>query len=429
MRIVTALTLSLLGVACGAANGDTSQDGSSDAGMVEADGLDAAGPTGSRDAASDRDLEEEEGGDAAAPSEQRDEVTALRALLHVPERMQLPLIPSVNPPSAAKVELGRHLFYDEKLSYNGTTSCATCHDQKLGFADGRARPEGASGVTLPRNSPGLQNVAYLASLTWASRSLIHLEEQLRVPILGDNPIELGVSDSNRDEVLVRFAVDEDYTRRFAAAYPDSSSGPTIEKIVFALATFVRTMNGADSPFDRYREGDSTALTEQQKQGFALFQGEDLECFHCHTGVNQTVSYADARTTLDTASYPHFNNGLYNVADGGGYPPGDEGLYRDTLNPAHRGMFRPAPLRNIALTAPYMHDGSKATLDDVLRHYAGGGTLTTSGPNAGDGRRNPLKSNLVNGFVLSDDERAALLAFFEALTDPVFITRDDLSSPF
>lgn len=428
MRAATAFTLSWLGVACGAASGATPWDGAADTGD-QADGADAGEADGAdADADADDLAMDEDGGDAAAPGEQLSEA-ALRTLLHVPARMQLPLIPSVNPPSAAKVELGRYLFYDEQLSYNRSTSCATCHDQKLGFADGRARPQGASGATLPRNSPGLQNVAYLASLTWASRSLVRLEEQLRVPILGDNPIELGVSDANRDEVLARFADDPDYARRFAAAYPDSRSGPNVEKIVFALATFVRTMNGADSAFDRYRAGDQAALTEQQQQGFALFQGEELECFHCHTGVNQTVAYADARTTADTATYPHFNNGLYNVANGGGYPPSDEGLYRDTLNPGHRGMFRPAPLRNIALTAPYMHDGSKATLDDVLSHYAAGGTLTTDGPNAGDGRKNPLKSGLVNGFVLSAEDRAALLAFFEALTDPVFITREDLSSPF
>lgn len=442
----TAITLSWLSVACGATIESTPRDSSSDAGEPAAEILDAARPVVSIDAALDGarahldaagpvvsidvalDGARAQEDDAAAAGEELDEA-ALRALLHVPARMQLPLIPSVNRPSAAKVGLGRYLFYDKQLSYNRTTSCATCHEQKLGFADGVARPKGASGATLPRNSPGLQNVAYLASLTWASRSLTRLEDQLRVPIIGDNPIELGVSDANRDEVLARFADDAGYARRFAAAYPESTSGPTIEKIVFALATFVRTMNGADSPFDRYRAGDQTAMTDQQKEGLALFEGEEFECFHCHTGVNQTVSYADWRTTADTVTYPHFNNGLYNVADGGAYPPGDEGLYRDTLNPAHRGMFRPAPLRNIALTAPYMHDGSKATLDDVLSHYAAGGTVTTDGPNVGDGRKNPLKSNSVRGFALSEADRAAALAFFEALTDPVFISREDLTSPF
>jgi cytochrome c peroxidase len=424
MRAATAATLAWLTVACGAASGPDSQEGE---GEPETPGLDASFSTGLLDAARNVVGGDAGVGDAGVQGEPLSEA-ALRALLHVPERMQLPLIPAVNPPTPAKVELGRYLFYDVRLSYNRTTSCGTCHDLKLGFADGKARPQGASGATLPRNSPGLQNVAYLASLTWASRSLTRLEDQLRVPILGDNPIELGVSDANRDEVLARFADDPAYARRFAAAYPDSSSGPNVEKIVFALASFVRTMNGADSAFDRYRAGDRAAMTAQQREGFGLFQSEELECFHCHTGVNNTVSYADARTTPDTASFPHFNNGLYNVA-GGGYPASDQGLYRDSLNPAHRGMFRPAPLRNIALSAPYMHDGSKATLDDVLSHYAAGGTLTANGPNAGDGRKNPLKSNLVNGFSLSSKDRAALLAFFEALTDPVFIAREDLASPF
>jgi cytochrome c peroxidase len=354
---------------------------------------------------------------------------ALRALLHVPERMRLPAIPAENPPTAEKVELGRHLFYDKRLSFNETTSCASCHFQELGFADGKVRPVGAAGDPLPRNSMGLQNVAYFATLTWANRGLTRLEDQIRVPIRGDAPIELGLTENRDQEVLARLEADPDYARMFTAAFPNSDSGATVNKIILALATFVRTMNGADSPLDRYRAGDTAALTEQQRRGLALFQSEKLECFHCHTGTNLTVSYADARTTEDTVTYPFFNNGLYNVGGMGGYPANNQGLYQSTANPAHRGMFRPAPLRNIAITGPYMHDGSKATLGEVLDHYARGGTLTVDGPNAGDGRTNPLKSTLVNGFALDEDERAAVLAFFEALTDPVFITREDLSSPF
>jgi cytochrome c peroxidase len=354
---------------------------------------------------------------------------ALRALLHVPERMPLPAIPPENPPTAASVELGRYLFYDKGLSFNGTTSCGTCHIQALGFADGRARPVGAAGDTLLRNSMGLQNVAYFASLTWANRSLIRIEDQIRLPLRGDAPIELGLTEGRDQEVLARLAADADYTRRFAEAFPESDTGPTVNKITFALASFVRTMNGADSPLDRHRAGDTAALTEQQRRGLALFQGERLECFHCHTGTNLTVSYADARTTEDTATNPFFNNGLYNLDGAGSYPANNQGLYQSTANPAHRGMFRPAPLRNIAITGPYMHDGSKDTLDAVLSHYAAGGSVTVDGQNAGDGRKSPLKSGLVKGFVLSDEDRAAVLAFFEALTDPVFIAREDLSSPF
>lgn len=365
--------------------------------------------------------------DASAGDAGLDEA-ALRALLHVPARFPLPAIPDVNRPTAEKVALGRRLFYDPKLSFNSTTSCATCHKQELGFADGVAHPAGATGALHPRNSQGLQNVAYFASLTWASRTLVRLEEQIRVPILGDRPIELGVSEGNRDQLLARLAGDPAYSGLFAQAFPDSASGPNIDKVVFALSTFVRTMNSADSPYDRYQAGDSKALTKQQLEGLALFQGEELECFHCHSGANSTVSYADIRTTSETATYPFFNNGLYNVDGAGSYPAIDQGLYQDTLNPAHRGKFRPSSLRNIALTGPYMHDGSKTDLNAVLDHYAAGGTLTTEGPNAGDGRRNPTKSALVRGFVLTAEDRAAVLAFFESLTDQTFLHRKDLASP-
>jgi cytochrome c peroxidase len=422
--VVASVALGLLAAACTTAEGardDASLDAEADA---SASPQDDATVEGADDGAADGPDTAVDAGPPAAIDE-----AALRALLHVPERMQLPAIPAENPPTAAKVELGRYLFYDKRLSFNETTACASCHFQELGFADGRARPVGAAGDTLPRNSMGLQNVAYFATLTWANRGLTRLEDQIRVPIRGDAPIELGLTENRDVEVLARLAADADYVRRFANAFPESDSGPTVNKIILALASFVRTMNGADSPLDRYRAGDSGALTEQQRRGLALFQGEKLECFHCHTGTNLSVSYADARTTEDTVTYPFFNNGLYNVDGTGSYPANNQGLYQVTTNPAHRGMFRPAPLRNIAITGPYMHDGSQATLDDVLSHYARGGTLTASGPNAGDGRTNPLKSGLVRGFTLDDDERAAVLAFFEALTDPVFITREDLSSPF
>lgn len=401
---------------------DASVDGATRIEVADdAGGLDAA-DTGHVDASNDALVADGAASDAGSAEE------ALRALLHVPPRFPLPAIPDVNRPTPTKVALGRRLFYDPQLSFNNTTSCATCHKQELGFADGIAHPAGATGALNPRNSQGLQNVAYFASLTWASRTLVRLEDQIRVPVRGDRPIELGVSEANSDEVVARFVHDPAYAGLFEKAFPESPSGPNIDKVIFALATFVRTMNSADSPYDRYQAGDSKALTKQQLEGLALFQGEELECFHCHTGTNLSVSYADGRTTEETATYPFFNNGLYNVGGSGNYPAIDQGLYQDTLNPAHRGKFRPSSLRNIALTGPYMHDGSMADLNAVLDHYSAGGTVSTEGPNAGDGRRNPLKSALVAGFGLTPEDRAAVLAFFESLTDQTFLHREDLSPP-
>lgn len=357
------------------------------------------------------------------PSEEQ-----VRELLGLPERFEVPAIPAYNPISAEKIELGRRLFYDVRLSGNETQSCESCHLQRLAFADGERAPLGSTGQRLFRNSPGLANAFYQSTLTWANDGLRDLETQLQVPIRGDNPIELGVSDGLVDEVLARFDADARYPALFAAAFPDSQTGATIDKIVYALASFCRTLVSTDSPYDRYTAGDKSALNESQRRGLALFQGERLECFHCHSGVNLTVSYFDASTTADRARYPFFNNGLYNVGGDGGYPEADQGLYDLTLDPDDRGLFRPPSLRNVALTAPYMHDGSVATLREVLEHYAAGGTLTASGPSAGDGRTSPLKSGLIRGFSLSEQELTDVLAFFDALTDERFIDNPAFAAP-
>jgi cytochrome c peroxidase len=362
------------------------------------------------------------GGDPAFGSD-------VRALLRLPQHFQEPAIPDFNPLTAEKIALGRHLFYDPRLSGNGTQACASCHLQEHAFADTATTPSGSTGEVLARNSQGLANAAYPATLTWGNNVLLELEDQLRVPLLADNPTELGISDGNRAEVLRRFEDDPRYQELFARAFPDEEPGVTVNKIVFALASFVRTMTSGDSPYDRYSNGDPTALTEQQIRGLRLFNSERLECFHCHSGVHFSTSYRDARTTPDTATYPFFNTGLYNVGGDGSYPAFNQGIFELTQNPFDRGKFRPQSLRNVALTAPYMHDGSIATLREVLLHYARGGRSIESGPYAGDGRTNPLKSGLIRGFTISEEEIQDVLAFLESLTDPGFLTREDLSDPF
>ncbi len=366
--------------------------------------------------------------DPAAPMESPRE-EAIRAVLAIPEYLEVPAIPDYNLPTKEKVVLGRHLFYDNRLSGNQTMSCSSCHFQKLGFADGKHTPTGSTGQTLHRNSLGLANAFYHASLTWANDGLLTLETQIPVPIRGDNPVELGVSDGLQDEVLGRFDADPDYRQMFSAAFPDSEGGASINKIVFALASFCRSLVSADSPYDRYVRGDKAALTQQQRRGLALFQGERLECFHCHTGTNLTVSYHDVHTTAGTIKYPFFNNGLYNVGGDGSYPAYDQGLYDVTLDVNDRGFFRPQSLRNVALTGPYMHDGSIETLRDVIKHYAAGGRLIESGPYAGDGRKNPLKSGLVRGFAITDAEIDDVVAFLESLTDESFVQNPAFSDPF
>jgi cytochrome c peroxidase len=301
--------------------------------------------------------------------------------------------------------------------------------QNLAFSDARPTAVGSTGEPHPRNSQGLANAAYFSTLTWGNNVLLDLEDQIRVPILSDNPVELGVLDGVRAEVLARFESDSTYRALFAAAFPESGPEATINKITFALASFCRTLVSGNSPYDAYYLGNSAALTEQQIRGLRLFNSERFECFHCHSGVNLSISYRDSRTTGGTITYPFFNTGLYNVDGDGSYPTLNQGLYELTKNPDDRGRFRPQGLRNVAVTAPYMHDGSIPTLRDVIRHYARGGRLIESGPFAGDGRASPLKSGLVRGFQATEQEIDDVIAFLESLTDPTFLTNPDFSDPF
>jgi cytochrome c peroxidase len=353
----------------------------------------------------------------------------VRELLRLPEHFAEPAIPEYNPLTAEKIALGRRLFYDKRLSGNQTQSCASCHQQRLAFSDGVTVPNGSTGHTLLRNSQGLANAAYFSTLTWGNNALLTIEDQILVPLLSDNPVELGVLDGIRAEVLARFDTDSAYRTQFEEAFPEDSSGATINKIRYALASFCRTMISGASPYDRYYRGDQSALTAQQIRGLKLFNSERMECFHCHSGVNLSTSYHDASTTPGTITYPFFNNGLYNVGGDGSYPAGNQGLYELTHNPADRGRFRPQSLRNVAVTAPYMHDGSVATLRDVVRHYARGGRAVLSGPYAGDGSTSPLKSGLVRGFSITEEEMDDVIAFLESLTDSSFLSDPRLSDPF
>lgn len=352
-----------------------------------------------------------------------------RDMLGVPKHFALPRIPEFNPPTPAKIDLGRHLFYDKRLSVNETLSCESCHEQARAFADTETLPTGATGTMLVRNSQSLANAMYHASFTWSNDVFTDLEDQLKVPITSDNPVELGATSANAAEILARFDADPMYVEKFKAAFPDAPEGATINKMIHALASFSRTLISGNSAFDRFIQGDENALNAQQKLGFQLFNGERFECFHCHAGINFSVSYRDNRSDPGTQTFPFFNNGLYNVNGNGDYPERDQGLFDLTQNTSDRGMFRPQSLRNVALTPPYMHDGSIATLREVVMHYVNGGRNIETGIYAGDGRLNPLKSGFVRPFNATEEEIDAVVAFLESLTDYEFINNPAHSNPF
>ncbi len=344
----------------------------------------------------------------------------------LPENFPTPRVPASNPMSKAKVELGRRLFYDPRLSGNGRQSCSSCHLQEKAFTDGRARAIGSTGELHPRSAPSLTNVAYNATLAWANPSLVTLEKQMEVPLFGDNPVEMGITDANKAKVIRRLMRDPRYRTMFAAAFPTQAKPIGLTNVVKAISSFQRTMISGDSRYDRYLAGRAR-LTARETRGKDLFFGERAECFHCHTSFNfndQTV-YAGKRV-IET---PFHNTGLFNVGGTGAFPSPNTGLFELTGLQRDMGRFRAPTLRNVAVTAPYMHDGSIATLQAVVRFYADGGRNITSGPDAGDGRLNPNKSGLIERITLTPRERSDLVAFLKTLTDRTFLTDPALSDPF
>lgn len=324
-----------------------------------------------------------------------------------------PPVPDHAPMSAAKVELGRHLFHDTRLSVNGKQSCASCHRQELAFTDGRARAEGATGELHPRSSMSLVNVAYAPALTWADPKLDSLERQALIPLLGIEPVELGLR-GVEERVLQDLQRHPVYQRLFAAAFPGVDKPFCLENVTKALAAFQRTIISTRSLYDRYRYGgDESALSPAAKRGELLFfSGEKAGCFQCHGGWNFS---GPLRFEGGPAVEPEFHNtGLYER-----YPAPNTGLERHTGDARDAGKFRAPTLRNIALTAPYMHDGSVATLEEAIEHYSKGGRAAA----------NRNKSPILRPFRLTAEEKADLIEFLRSLTDEELLKDPRWSSPW
>jgi len=340
--------------------------------------------------------------------------------------LPLPGVPLDNPMSDVKVELGRHLFYDTRLSINNTTSCASCHVQALAFTDGRPQSVGATGELHPRGAMSLVNTAYASRLTWANSLLDHLEDQALTPMFGEDPVEMGMA--GKEEQIERLLhSDSLYADMLPKAFPADDDPYSVLNVIRSIASFVRTIVSFESPYDQFLRGDDQAIDDSAKRGMELFFSERLECFHCHGGFNFTDSTTHANANVDRVGY--HNTGLYDTDFNGAYPPDNTGLFDMTGDRRDMGRFKAPTLRNIAVTAPYMHDGSVATLDDVISNYARGGRLLESGPYAGDGRRSPFKSEFIRGFELTDEERVDLLAFLKSLTDSKVLSDPAFSNPF
>ena len=337
--------------------------------------------------------------------------------LELPAGFPPPRVPVGNPLSSDKVELGRHLFFDRRLSLDGTFSCADCHVPAQAFTDGRGRAIGVTGEAHPRGAMSLANVAYNPSFNWDDPDTTSLEEQMRVPMFSMKPIEMGIA-GHEAEVLERIGREARYGPLFEAAFPADRNPITFDNIVLAIASFERTLLSGNSAYDRYVYWDERqAMTASARRGMGLFFSDRLRCAECHAGFNLSGPVV---WEGGPAAEPEFHNtALYNVDGAGGYPADNRGLMSHTGRGADMGRFRAPTLRNIALTAPYMHDGSLETLEEVIDHYAAGGRAST----------NPHKSDRLTGFALTPGERIDLVRFLESLTDSSFIDNPTVSDPW
>lgn len=259
----------------------------------------------------------------------------------LPRGFPVPAVPAENPMSEAKVALGRRLFADTRLSVNGRYSCQSCHAPERAFTDGLARSRGATGETLALNAPTLINAAYNASLGWSDARVRTFEQQMRGPMFNEHPAELGLA--GRESAIERQLRDDAPTARaFEAAFPGDSRAVSMDNVIRAIASYLRTLLSASSPFDRYVfAGEHGALDAAQKRGMELFFSARSGCGACHGGINFASAWVDSEHVTATPVFADTGTGQF---------------------------VRVPTLRNLAVTAPYMHDGRFATLDAVLDHY-------------------------------------------------------------
>jgi len=308
---------------------------------------------------------------AASAAQSTDDLTALKASFRRPTTVPFP---ANNPFSETKRALGEALFHDTRLSIDGSLACASCHQRGKGFADGKVQGRGVPGRPLKRHTPTLWNLAWAAPVFWDGRAR-SLEEQVAGPI--ESPDEMA---QPMPAVVARLAADPATVRAFAQAFPDMPE-VNAKNLAKAIATYERTFVSPETRFDRWIAGDEHALTQREIAGFRLFTGK-AGCIKCHSGFAFT-------------DYAFHDIGL---------PGDDRGRGAVLRLPAVEHAFKTPSLREIARSAPYMHDGSLATLDDVLRHYTSGVI-----------DRRTLSKDLTRKLELSEAEREDLIAFLGTLS--------------
>jgi cytochrome c peroxidase len=337
-----------------------------------------------------------------------DPVSEAQYTWRLPPGFPPPVVPADNPMSDAKVALGCRLFFETRLSVTNTYSCASCHHPELAFTDGRALAVGAKGDSMHRGAMTLTNVAYNPAFTWASGSVVTLERQMEQPLFNEHPLEMGLKRDDRS-LLEWLGQQEHYAAAFRQSFPQEAEPITIANVLKAIASFERTLISGRSAFDRYvYDDDRAAFAEGARRGMRLFYSDRSGCSRCHFGLNFSGPIVHRGKPQQRALF----------ANNGSAVKGDEGLSVETKQQQDRGRFRVPTLRNIALTAPYMHDGRFATLEQVIEHYVAGGKHAES-IGVVDSQIHPLD--------LSTEEKRDLVEFLKNLTDSEFVTKRSCES--
>jgi len=290
-------------------------------------------------------------------------------------------VPDKNPMSQLKIDLGHKLYFDTRLSRDGTISCASCHAPEKGFSDGRPSSLGIGSQTGARNSPTVMNRLFSKEQFWDGRAA-DLEDQALGPI--QNPIEMG---HTLQGMISNVEKIQAYAPEFQAAF--GSPGVNADRIAMAIATYERTVLAGNAPFDRYQAGDTTALSQSAVRGMSLFNdAQKANCVTCHAGFNFT------------------DESYHNIGVGMDKPNPDWGRFSVSKSDFDKGAFKTPTLRNVTQSSPYMHDGSHATLLEVVNFYDKGGL------------KNQWLSKEIKPLGLTDQDRADLVAFLESLTGEV-----------
>jgi len=342
-------------------------------------------------------------------------------------------IPAHNPQTPAKIALGDKLFHDKRFSVDGTVSCSKCHDAKKAFTDGLPVSVGHHGLTGTRNAPTVLNAAFNPSQFWDGREP-DLESQSKQPLI--NPVEHGLT--NHTQVLEIVRTDPDYLVAFQTVFDVSAKKLTIDHVAKAIASFERNLVAGNSPFDRYYfKGRTDAMSEAQIRGFDLFIGQG-RCVSCHTIEQDHALFTDGRfhnigvgINQIQQDIPRLTQAFLEAKNKGGQvdmlvltdkKSSELGRFAVTDELSQIGAFKTPTLRNVELTAPYMHDGSLKTLKEVMAHYNNGGVDQAGEP------VNDFLSGGIRPLNLTDAQLDDLVAFMQALTSSSLSSKQAVPAP-